>query len=144
MDTNEHQWQSGEETLLTPEEEILHKMEVFAIVGAAMSVLNELGHGLDEKPYENALVVEFGLRRIPFQQQPSFQNPLQGPSSRPLYSRSRRLRLGGGRCQGDRAYHRTRMGTDAQLFENHGSARRRDFEFCEVQTRMGTPRSLSD
>jgi GxxExxY protein len=27
---------------------------------------------LVEKPYENALVVEFGLRKIPFRQQPSF------------------------------------------------------------------------
>ena len=41
---------------------LLLKEEVFAVVGAAMEVLNELGHGLHEKPYENALVVEFGLR----------------------------------------------------------------------------------
>ena len=27
---------------------------------------------MHEKPYENALVVEFGLRRIPFTQQPRF------------------------------------------------------------------------
>ena len=31
-----------------------------------------LGHGLLEKPYENALVGEFGLNRIPFKQQPRF------------------------------------------------------------------------
>ncbi len=37
-----------------------------------MEVLNILGHGLLEKPYENALVVEFGLRGIPFSQQPRF------------------------------------------------------------------------
>ena len=43
-----------------------------------IAVLNELGHGLDEKPYENALVVEFGLRRIAFQQQPSFQISYKG------------------------------------------------------------------
>jgi GxxExxY protein len=41
-------------------------------VGAAIEVLNELGHGLNEKPYENALVVEFGLRNIPLHQQPQF------------------------------------------------------------------------
>jgi len=35
-------------------------------------VLNALGHGLLEKPYENALAVEFGLRKIPFQQQAVF------------------------------------------------------------------------
>ena len=34
-----------------------------------MEVLNELGHGFHEKPYENALVVEFRLRGIPYEQQ---------------------------------------------------------------------------
>ena len=93
--------------------ELLLKDEVFQIVGAAMEVLNGVGHGLHEKPYwnlwelkfeqknlnqskcpqrrfvekvrfiqrfpssqrcpyENALVVEFGIRAIPFQQQPRF------------------------------------------------------------------------
>ncbi len=39
------------------------------ILGAAMEVLNTMGHGLHEKPYENALCVEFKLRGIPFEQQ---------------------------------------------------------------------------
>ena len=34
--------------------------------------VNALGHGLLEKPYENALAVEFGLRSIPFRQEPVF------------------------------------------------------------------------
>ena len=51
---------------------LLLKDEVFQIVGCAIEVLNALGHGLLEKPYENALVVEFGLRKIPFGQQPVF------------------------------------------------------------------------
>ena len=38
-----------------------------------MEVLNELGHGLHEKPYENALVVELGLTSIPFLQQPHYE-----------------------------------------------------------------------
>jgi GxxExxY protein len=46
--------------------------DTHAILGCAMEVLNSLGHGLVEKPYENALVVEFGLRCIPFRQQPRF------------------------------------------------------------------------
>jgi GxxExxY protein len=46
--------------------------EVYLIVGAAMEVLNALGHGLHEKPYENALVVEFSLTKIPFEQQRRF------------------------------------------------------------------------
>jgi GxxExxY protein len=52
--------------------ELLYKEEVFQIVGCAMEVLNTLGHGLLEKPYENALAVEFRLRGLPFQQQPRF------------------------------------------------------------------------
>ncbi len=46
--------------------------EVFQLVGCAFEVLNELGSGLLEKPYENALVVECGLRGIPVDQQTSF------------------------------------------------------------------------
>src|SRR6266478_1009866 len=52
--------------------DVLSKDEVFRIVGAAMDVLNGLGHGLHEKPYENALVVEFGLRGISLAQQPRY------------------------------------------------------------------------
>ena len=51
---------------------LLLKEEVFQIVGCAIEVLNVLGHGLIEKPYENALTVEFGLRNVPFRQQPLF------------------------------------------------------------------------
>ncbi|MBI3090103.1 MAG: GxxExxY protein [Candidatus Tectomicrobia bacterium] len=50
----------------------LHEEETWQIIGCAMEVLNGLGHGLLEKPYENALVVEFGLRNIPVQQQSRF------------------------------------------------------------------------
>ena len=58
MDTNEHK--------------LLLKEEAYQVVGCAMEVLNTLGHGLLEKPYENALVVEFELKGIPFKQQPRF------------------------------------------------------------------------
>ena len=53
-------------------EKLLLKEEVFQIVGCAIEVLNTLGHGFVEKPYENALVIEFSLRKIPFKQQPSY------------------------------------------------------------------------
>jgi GxxExxY protein len=39
------------------------------IIGAAMKVLNTLRPGLDEKPYENALVIELGLRGHRVEQQ---------------------------------------------------------------------------
>ena len=48
------------------------KDEVYEIVGSAFEVLNGIGHGLHENPYENALVVEFGIRKVPFQQQANF------------------------------------------------------------------------
>ena len=54
------------------DDKLLFRDEVFQIVGCAIEVLNTLGHGLIEKPYENALVVEFGLRKISFLQQPAF------------------------------------------------------------------------
>src|SRR5947199_9275566 len=56
----------------TKNEKLLFKDEVFQIIGCAIEVLNTLGHGIVEKPYENALVVEFGLLQIPFKQQPAF------------------------------------------------------------------------
>jgi GxxExxY protein len=62
MDTNKHESDS----------KLLLKEEVYQIVGSAIEVLNEIGHGLHEKPYENALVVEFGIRKMPFQQQANF------------------------------------------------------------------------
>jgi GxxExxY protein len=43
-----------------------------------MEVLNVLGHGLLEKPYENALVVEFGLQGIPCEQQKKFDVDYKG------------------------------------------------------------------
>jgi GxxExxY protein len=60
--------------------ELVLKAEVFAVVGCAMEVLNELGHGLLEKPYENALVVEFRINDIRFRQQPHFDVMYKGVS----------------------------------------------------------------
>ena len=52
---------------------MLLKEEVFQIVGCAMEVLNEIGHGLNEKIYENSLTVEFKLRHIAFDQQRRYE-----------------------------------------------------------------------
>ncbi len=52
--------------------------ETHAIIGAAMEVLNLLGHGLLEKPYENSLVVELGRRGITCCQQPRFKVMYKG------------------------------------------------------------------
>ena len=41
----------------------------YQIVGCAMEVINELGHGLREKTYEKALIVEFKRNNFLFSQQ---------------------------------------------------------------------------
>lgn len=51
---------------------LIFEKEVYQIVGASLSVLNGIGHGLNEKPYENALAVEFAHLDIPFEQQKRF------------------------------------------------------------------------
>lgn len=61
MDTNENE-----------SEKCIHGDLVYRIAGCAMEVLNELGHGLHEKPYENALAIELGLRGIAFDKQARF------------------------------------------------------------------------
>ena len=58
MNTNKHEI-----------ENLVLRDEVFKIVGCAMRVSSGLGPGLLEKPYENALVVEFDEAGIPYEQQ---------------------------------------------------------------------------
>jgi GxxExxY protein len=41
---------------------MLHEQITKDIIGAAIAVLNELKPGLDEKLYENALIIELRLR----------------------------------------------------------------------------------
>ena len=66
----------------TTEQELLHADLVYQIMGCCFEVLKELGHGLHEKPYENALVIAFedtGIRAS--QQEPfpiSFRNQIVG------------------------------------------------------------------
>lgn len=54
------------------------KEETEALIGCAFEVLNVLGHGFHEKPYENALAIEFAARGIPFLQQPRFPMRYRG------------------------------------------------------------------
>jgi len=51
---------------------LLLKAETEKILGYAFEVLNEVGHGLHEKIYENGLAVAFRLAGIPFEQQRVF------------------------------------------------------------------------
>lgn len=53
--------------------ELLYKEEVYAIVGAAMEVYNQLGNGFLEAVYQEALAIEMAARGIPFVEQPPVQ-----------------------------------------------------------------------
>ena len=52
--------------------QLLLRHEPQQILGCAFEVLNEIGHGLHEKIYENALAVAFRLKGISFEQQHRF------------------------------------------------------------------------
>jgi GxxExxY protein len=54
------------------ESKLFLKSETEKIIGFAFEVLNELGHGLNEKIYENALTVLFKQSQIAFDQQRIF------------------------------------------------------------------------
>jgi len=52
--------------------ELLEKDLVYKIVGCAMAVHNEIGHGFREKTYERALCVEFNHQGLEYTQQSVF------------------------------------------------------------------------
>jgi GxxExxY protein len=54
------------------ESKLFLKAETEKIIGFSFDVLNEIGHGLSEKIYENALVVLFKQNQIAFDQQRVF------------------------------------------------------------------------
>jgi GxxExxY protein len=55
------------------ESKLLLKAETEKIIGFAFEVLNEVGHGLNEKIYENSLTVLFKQNSIAFDQQRRFR-----------------------------------------------------------------------
>jgi GxxExxY protein len=63
---------------MEPNQDGLYASLSFVIVGSAMAVLNELGHGLNEKPYERSLVVELGLQGKAVDQQRRFEVRYKG------------------------------------------------------------------
>ena len=52
MDTNKHELKDND--------------IVYQVVGCAMEIINELGHGLREKTYEKALIVELKINNFLF------------------------------------------------------------------------------
>jgi GxxExxY protein len=60
------------------ESKLLLKAETEKIIGFAFEILNEVGHGLNEKIYENSLTVLFKLNNIVFDQQRRFPVHFRG------------------------------------------------------------------
>ena len=59
-------------------DELIHKEVSEEVIGSAMKVLNELKPGLDEKLYENALVIELAKRGHRIEQQKRFPVHYEG------------------------------------------------------------------
>ena len=53
----------------TNQQELKNNDRVYQVVGRAMEIINELGHGLREKNYEKALIVELKKNNILYFQQ---------------------------------------------------------------------------
>jgi len=68
-----------------PTVDLLYKDEVYAIVGAAMEVYNELGPGFAENIYQEALAMELRERNIPFVEQQPIQIMYKGKPLRQRY-----------------------------------------------------------
>ena len=68
MNTNRHE----------SEDSLLHGDLVFRIVGCAFEVIKDIGHGLHQKPYENAMVLAFQGAGITVKQQCVFPVRFKG------------------------------------------------------------------
>ncbi|MGC9395475.1 MAG: GxxExxY protein [Anaerolineae bacterium] len=68
-----------------PTVDLLYKDEVYAIVGAAMEVYNQLGPGFAEAVYQEALSIELQERNIPFVEQQPIQISYKGIPLRQRY-----------------------------------------------------------
>lgn len=57
---------------------LLHESLTQEIIGSAFEVLNSLGHGFHEKPYENAMVIELESRALSVAQQSPYEIVYRG------------------------------------------------------------------
>ncbi|MDA1204078.1 MAG: GxxExxY protein [Verrucomicrobia bacterium] len=64
-----------------PDQPLVHEELSKQVIGAAMEVLNSLKPGLDERLYENALVIELRERGLQIEQQRSFPVDYKGTNT---------------------------------------------------------------
>ena len=65
--------------------ELLYKDEVYAIIGAAMEVYNHLGAGFLEPIYQEAMVIETLVRKIPYKPQQDIRVLYKGKQLKKFY-----------------------------------------------------------
>ena len=65
--------------------ELLLKEEVYAVIGAALEVYNELGPGFLEAVYHEAMEIEVDRRKIPYQSHAKLQIIYKGKTLRKEY-----------------------------------------------------------
>jgi GxxExxY protein len=66
--------------------ELIFKEEAYEIAGAAMDVYYTMGRGFLEPVYQEALAVEFGRRRIPFEREKKLELFYKGTKLQKTYS----------------------------------------------------------
>ena len=65
--------------------DLLCKEEVYALIGAAMEVYNELGQGFLEPIYQEAIEMELTARRVPFEGQKEIRVSYKGAQLERFY-----------------------------------------------------------
>jgi GxxExxY protein len=58
--------------------ELLHKEEIFQLVGFCMEIHRELGKGHDEVIYKDAFVIELSRAGIPFAREKNYETIYKG------------------------------------------------------------------
>ena len=64
---------------------IIHKEDSYKIIGAAMEVFNQLGHGFLEAVYQEALEREFVFRGIPYEREKELTICYKGELLKQIY-----------------------------------------------------------
>jgi GxxExxY protein len=117
--------------------QLLLKEETQRIIGFSFDVLNEIGHGLNEKMYENALVVFFKQNAVAFDQQRRFAVIFRGVQVGEFVPDLIAFGSVIDRCKNHRPHHRLRARPDAELPPHRQTPCRFDPEFQARPPRVG-------